>query len=56
MIIDNSTVDISLVILTFNRREALGRCLDSISAMNKGKLSVEVIVVDDGSEIDNLPS
>lgn len=55
MIIDNSTVDISLVILTFNRREALGRCLDSISAMNKGELSVEVIVVDDGSEIDNLP-
>lgn len=55
MIIDNSTVDISLVILTFNRREALGRCLNSISAMNKGELSVEVIVVDDGSEIDNLP-
>ncbi len=55
MIIDKSTIDISLVILTFNRREALGRCLDSISAMNKGELSVEVIVVDDGSEIDNLP-
>lgn len=55
MIIDNSTVDISLVILTFNRREALRRCLNSITAMNRGELSVEVIVVDDGSEIDNLP-
>ncbi|OGE24302.1 MAG: hypothetical protein A3J42_02675 [Candidatus Dadabacteria bacterium RIFCSPHIGHO2_12_FULL_53_21] len=52
---DQPTIDISLVILTFNRREALRRCLDSISAMNKGELSVEVIVVDDGSEIDNLP-
>jgi GT2 family glycosyltransferase len=48
-------IDISLVILTFNRREALRRCLDSITAMKKGELSVEVIVVDDGSEIDNLP-
>ncbi len=48
-------IDISLVILTYNRREALRRCLDSITAMKKGELSVEVIVVDDGSEIDNLP-
>jgi glycosyltransferase involved in cell wall biosynthesis len=52
---DHPTIDISLVILTFNRREALRRCLDSISVMDKGELSVEVIVVDDGSEIDNLP-
>ena len=49
------TIDISLVILTFNRTEALRRCLNSTSVINKGELSVEVIVVDDGSEIDNLP-
>ena len=55
MINDPPIVDISLVILTFNRSEGLRRCLDSISRMKRGEILLEVIVVDDGSETDNLP-
>ena len=55
MINDPPIVDISLVILTFNRSEGLRRCLDSILRMKRGEILFEVIVVDDGSETDNLP-
>jgi glycosyltransferase involved in cell wall biosynthesis len=44
---------ISLVILTYNRPEGLRRCLDSISHMQKDNISYEIVVVDDGSSVDN---
>jgi GT2 family glycosyltransferase len=52
---DKQAIDISLVVLTYNRREALRRCLDSISRLKKGEITFEVIVADDGSEEDNRP-
>lgn len=51
---DKKIVEISLVILTFNRREGLRRCLDSILKMEKRDIRFEVIVVDDGSKTDNI--
>lgn len=53
-------VDLSIIILNYNTKEFLKKCLQSIEVSNVGNLSVEVIVVDnhstDGSvqEIKNL--
>lgn len=49
----NKNTDISLVVLTYNRTEGLTRCLDSISRMRKDKITYEIVVVDDGSSVDN---
>lgn len=51
---DKKIVEISLVILTYNRREGLKRCLDSVLKMKKRDIRFEVIVVDDGSNTDNI--
>jgi GT2 family glycosyltransferase len=40
----------SLVVMTYQRRDALRRCLDSISRLAYDRDGFEVIVVDDGSE------
>lgn len=45
---------VSIVVPTYNRQYALGRSLDSIFAV-AGDLSIEVIVVDDGSD-DETPA
>lgn len=47
------SVDISLIVLTYNRPGPLRRCLESIAALDMGPASSEVIVVDDGSTLDN---
>ena len=52
---NNQIIDISLVVLTYNRKESLSRCLGSISSMRKGDIKLEVLVVDDGSDTDNRP-
>jgi N-acetylglucosaminyl-diphospho-decaprenol L-rhamnosyltransferase len=44
--------DLSIIIVNYNTREPLRRCLDSIRA-TRGDLSVEVIVVDNGSRDDS---
>jgi len=49
----NPKVDISLIVLTYNRPGPLERCLESIARMDKGGASFEVLVVDDGSAADN---
>jgi len=49
------TIDISLIVLSYNRPKSLERCLDSILRMRKGDVSFEVIVVDDGSTADITP-
>lgn len=49
----NKNPYISLVVLTYNRTEGLTRCLDSISKMRTDRISYEVVVVDDGSSVDN---
>lgn len=49
----NGRVDISLVVLTYNRPRPLKRCLESIASIDKGETSFEVLVVDDGSTSDN---
>lgn len=46
-------VDISLIVLTYNRPNLLRNCLESILKLEKGGVSLEVIVVDDGSKTDN---
>jgi len=40
---------LSIVVLTFNRREMLGGCLDSLLAQAEPGAPIEVLVVDDGS-------
>jgi len=47
------SVDVSLIVLTYNRPGPLKRCLESIAAVDMGQASSEVIVVDDGSTLDN---
>lgn len=42
-------VDLSVIILTFNTRELLAKCLESISALDNGNFRIEVIVVDNAS-------
>jgi len=49
----NKNTDISLVVLTYNRTEGLTRCLDSIYKMRRDEISYEIVVVDDGSSVDN---
>lgn len=49
----NRRADISLIVLTYNRPGPLKRCLESIAALDMGRTSFEVIVVDDGSTFDN---
>lgn len=49
----NRKVDISLIVLTYNRPGPLKRCLESITRIDKGETSFEVLVVDDGSTSDN---
>ncbi|HML94130.1 MAG TPA: glycosyltransferase family A protein [Thermodesulfobacteriota bacterium] len=49
----NPKVDVSLIVLTYNRPAPLKRCLESIACMDKGGASFEVLVVDDGSTSDN---
>jgi glycosyltransferase involved in cell wall biosynthesis len=49
----NRRVEISLIVLTYNRPGPLKRCLESIAAIDMGRTSFEVIVVDDGSALDN---
>lgn len=50
---DASIIDLSVVIVSWNIRELLGACLQSID-IGRGALNVEVIVVDGGS-IDGTP-
>ncbi len=45
---DVSTIDLSVVIVSWNTRDLLGACLRSIDS-GRGALNVEVIVVDGGS-------
>jgi len=40
---------LSIVVLTFNRREILGGCLDSLLTQSEPGAVVEIVVVDDGS-------
>lgn len=49
----NPKIDISLIVLTYNRPDPLKRCLESIASIYKGETSFEVLVVDDGSTSDN---
>jgi MoaA/NifB/PqqE/SkfB family radical SAM enzyme/glycosyltransferase involved in cell wall biosynthesis len=42
-------MDISVVVPTYNRREKLARCLDSLFAQDHPRERFEIIVVDDGS-------
>ena len=49
----NPKIDISLIVLTYNRPGPLKRCLESITRIDKGETSFEVLVVDDGSTSDN---
>lgn len=42
-----------MVVLTYDRPDGLRQCLNSIADMDKGDLAYEVIVVDDGSSVDN---
>ena len=51
---DNRVIDVSLVVMTYNRKESLGRCLESVTRIKNEEITFEVIVVDDGSETDNL--
>ncbi len=50
--VDNS-IDISIIIVNWNARELLRRCLASIEA-GRGTLSLEVIVVDNASSDDSV--
>ncbi len=52
---NDQMIDISLVVLTYNRKESLRRCLGSVAGMKKGDIKLEVIVADDGSDRDNSP-
>ena len=47
-------VDCSLIVLTYDRPNLLKHCLDSIMNLEKGNISFEVIIVDDGSKFDNF--
>jgi len=49
----NRSIDISLIVLTYNRPSPLKRCLESIVAIDMGQASCEIMVVDDGSTLDN---
>ena len=42
-------IDISVVVPTFNRRELLGKCLESLFSQDYDHKRIEIIVVDDGS-------
>jgi len=42
-------VDLSIIILSYNTREFLKRCLESIKHTERGTYSMEIIVVDNGS-------
>ena len=49
----NVTVDISVVILSFNSGKHIGKCLSSLfEATEKAKIQAEVFVVENGS-VDN---
>jgi N-acetylglucosaminyl-diphospho-decaprenol L-rhamnosyltransferase len=43
-----AAVDVSVVVVSFNTRELLARCLESVGA-EAGRRSVEIVVVDNGS-------
>lgn len=45
----NNGITFSIIIPTYNRPQALARCLDSLSQLNYPQNGFEVIVVDDGS-------
>lgn len=47
--------DISVIITTYNRPQMLRRALASVLAQDIKGVDVEVVVVDDGSDEDNLP-
>ena len=49
----NPKIDISLIVLTYNRPGPLKRCLQSIARIDKGETSFEILVIDDGSTADN---
>lgn len=49
----NPKINISLIVLTYNRPGPLKRCLESIACIDKGETSFEILVVDDGSTTDN---
>ena len=42
-------IELSVLIATHERREILGRCLDSLAAQTADPAAFEVIVADDGS-------
>src|SRR5712691_10479797 len=44
----DSSVDLSIIIVSWNVRDFLAACLESIQ-VGKGNLSIEVLVVDSGS-------
>lgn len=45
----NNGITFSIIIPTYNRPQALARCLDSLSQLNYPQNGFEVIIVDDGS-------
>ena len=49
----NPKIDISLIVLTYNRPGPLKHCLESIARIDKGETSFEILVIDDGSTADN---
>ncbi|MCA9809476.1 MAG: glycosyltransferase family 2 protein, partial [Candidatus Dadabacteria bacterium] len=49
----NPKIDISLIVLTYNRPGPLKRCLESIARIDKCETSFEILVIDDGSTSDN---
>lgn len=49
----NNSITFSIIIPTYNRPQALARCLDSLTRLDYVYNSFEVIVVDDGSQVSN---
>ncbi|MBI4999450.1 glycosyltransferase family 2 protein, partial [Candidatus Gottesmanbacteria bacterium] len=53
-------VDLSIIVLSYNTKDLLLKCLESIKNMERGTWNMEIIVVDNGStdgtveEIENL--
>ncbi len=47
---ENGPVELSVLIATYNRRDVLRRCLDSLTAQTEDPARFEVIVADDGSD------
>ena len=51
-LLENVTIEdekLSVIILTFNRKQLLGGCLESLLSQNYSKEKIEIIVIDDGS-------